>query len=100
MHCLPHISILLPYTTLFRSHLDLALDRELRFTGLSVEILANMGAYLSNFAPEIPTFSGAVMYRSEEHTSELQSLRHLVCSLLLEKKTIQTITFVTLGRTS
>src|ERR1035438_5214581 len=25
--------------------------------------------------------------RSEEHTSELQSLRHLVCSLLLEKKT-------------
>src|ERR1039458_10895802 len=27
------------------------------------------------------------MYRSEEHTSELQSLRHLVCRLLLEKKT-------------
>src|ERR1035438_1396970 len=26
-------------------------------------------------------------YRSEEHTSELQSLRHLVCRLLLEKKT-------------
>src|SRR5262245_62721132 len=25
--------------------------------------------------------------RSEEHTSELQSLRHLVCRLLLEKKT-------------
>src|ERR1035438_10553891 len=25
-------------------------------------------------------------YRSEEHTSELQSLRHLVCRLLLEKK--------------
>jgi carbon-monoxide dehydrogenase large subunit len=44
------------------TRLDLALDRELRFTGLSVEILANMGAYLSNFAPEIPTFSGAVMY--------------------------------------
>src|SRR5438477_11067434 len=44
------------------TRLDLALDQELRFTGLSVEILANMGAYLSNFAPEIPTFSGAVMY--------------------------------------
>src|ERR1039458_4508989 len=29
----------------------------------------------------------AAMYRSEEHTSELQSLRHLVCRLLLEKKT-------------
>src|ERR1035438_5573013 len=27
--------------------------------------------------------------RSEEHTSELQSLRHLVCRLLLEKKTIK-----------
>src|SRR5437899_9290721 len=27
-----------------------------------------------------------VGYRSEEHTSELQSLRHLVCRLLLEKK--------------
>src|SRR5262245_65023289 len=26
-------------------------------------------------------------HRSEEHTSELQSLRHLVCRLLLEKKT-------------
>src|SRR5258705_10108221 len=27
-----------------------------------------------------------VLHRSEEHTSELQSLRHLVCRLLLEKK--------------
>src|SRR5947199_67315 len=29
----------------------------------------------------------ALVLRSEEHTSELQSLRHLVCRLLLEKKT-------------
>src|SRR5258705_8371814 len=29
--------------------------------------------------------------RSEEHTSELQSLRHLVCRLLLEKKKIITV---------
>src|SRR5438045_7034345 len=29
---------------------------------------------------------GALAIRSEEHTSELQSLRHLVCRLLLEKK--------------
>src|SRR5262245_64862861 len=28
----------------------------------------------------------ALIFRSEEHTSELQSLRHLVCRLLLEKK--------------
>src|ERR1035441_9177665 len=27
-----------------------------------------------------------LLFRSEEHTSELQSLRHLVCRLLLEKK--------------
>src|ERR1035438_10724021 len=38
-----------------------------------------------------PTFLRAwvnlgILYRSEEHTSELQSLRHLVCRLLLEKK--------------
>src|SRR5438045_7085214 len=32
-----------------------------------------------------PTVAGRVQ-RSEEHTSELQSLRHLVCRLLLEKK--------------
>src|SRR5271166_2119855 len=36
--------------------------KELRFLALDVEILANMGAYLSNFAPEIPTVSGAVMH--------------------------------------
>src|SRR5262245_64809592 len=30
--------------------------------------------------------TGAGSHRSEEHTSELQSLRHLVCRLLLEKK--------------
>src|SRR5205814_9832487 len=29
---------------------------------------------------------GGYIVRSEEHTSELQSLRHLVCRLLLEKK--------------
>jgi aerobic carbon-monoxide dehydrogenase large subunit len=44
------------------TRLELALDEELRFLGLDVAILANMGAYLSNFAPEIPTISGAVMH--------------------------------------
>src|SRR5437899_7122312 len=34
----------------------------------------------------ISVVSGARRFRSEEHTSELQSLRHLVCRLLLEKK--------------
>src|SRR5437899_9630364 len=34
----------------------------------------------------LPTSSIRCSVRSEEHTSELQSLRHLVCRLLLEKK--------------
>src|SRR6516162_3167884 len=44
------------------TRLELALDDALRFLALDVELLANMGAYLSNFAPEIPTASGAVMH--------------------------------------
>src|SRR5438045_5958426 len=42
------------------------------------------------FNPELAACNSNVKrdakLRSEEHTSELQSLRHLVCSLLLEKK--------------
>src|SRR5262245_63855824 len=37
-------------------------------------------------APESASPDTAGGHRSEEHTSELQSLRHLVCRLLLEKK--------------
>src|SRR5947199_4359015 len=37
--------------------------------------------------------------RSEEHTSELQSLRHLVCRLLLEKKKKKKITHLSIIRT-
>jgi carbon-monoxide dehydrogenase large subunit len=44
------------------TRLELGLDDGLRFVGLAVTNIANMGAYLSNFAPEIPTASGAVMY--------------------------------------
>src|SRR5438045_4581882 len=38
-----------------------------------------------NFSADAPK-NFQVSFRSEEHTSELQSLRHLVCRLLLEKK--------------
>ncbi len=41
------------------TRLELALDQELRFLALDVELIANMGAYLSNFAPEIPTDVGS-----------------------------------------
>ncbi|MBV9687402.1 MAG: xanthine dehydrogenase family protein, partial [Alphaproteobacteria bacterium] len=44
------------------TRLELALDAELKFLALEVSLVANMGAYLSNFAPEIPTASGAVMH--------------------------------------
>jgi carbon-monoxide dehydrogenase large subunit len=43
------------------TRLDLFLDEEFRFQALEVATVANMGAYLSNFAPEIPTASGALM---------------------------------------
>src|ERR1039458_10783954 len=60
----PPRSTLFPYTTLFRSPPDRrALGRRCR-----------------------PGSVGGSGFRSEEHTSELQSLRHLVCRLLLEKK--------------
>src|ERR1039458_10470519 len=40
------------------------------------------------FPGAVPARAGSLLLveRSEEHTSELQSLRHLVCRLLLEKK--------------
>src|SRR5205814_9309267 len=75
-----------PYTTLFRS--DLPLPRH--HLGIGPDVVnagaqAGIGMRLDDVASE--DFIGAdAAVRSEEHTSELQSLRHLVCRLLLEKK--------------
>src|SRR5258705_1345985 len=73
----PPRSTLFPYTTLFRSHRGPRPHLRPRAPALAhhehraaVDVLG--GARLRD--------------RSEEHTSELQSLRHLVCRLLLEKK--------------
>src|SRR5258708_17405747 len=60
----PPRSTLFPYTTLFRS----AVPVPDLHPGFPVELEPNPG------------------WRSEEHTSELQSPDHLVCRLLLEKK--------------
>src|ERR1035438_10649780 len=60
----PPRSTLFPYTTLFRS------------------LLAHFDAPRADGLCK----RGQGFLRSEEHTSELQSLRHLVCRLLLEKK--------------
>src|SRR5439155_7646052 len=77
---LPPISTLFPYTTLFRSFDFVELDRLEPLEELIV-------------APNDPAFKRDVSilqqprhFRSEEHTSELQSRGHLVCRLLLEKK--------------
>src|SRR2546423_2200727 len=60
----PPRSTLFPYTTLFRSWRSLA----------------------AHTRRESSPSPGACLPRSEEHTSELQSLAYLVCRLLLEKK--------------
>src|SRR2546425_13175580 len=67
----PPRSTLFPYTTLFRSELG---------HGLGLE-------HTSDYADIMYFFGyGGDIKRSEEHTSELQSLAYLVCRLLLEKK--------------
>src|SRR5258706_3850276 len=67
----PPRSTLFPYTTLFRS-LDYLAEQKL-FSDDFLHYLADL------------KFTGSI-WRSEEHTSELQSLTNLVCRLLLEKK--------------
>src|SRR5262245_64587274 len=72
----PPRSTLFPYTTLFRSEGGVGFD-DLRFSTALNRLIVPGGR------------TGAIVLvdpRSEEHTSELQSLRHLVCRLLLEKK--------------
>ncbi|PZW49142.1 carbon-monoxide dehydrogenase large subunit [Humitalea rosea] len=43
------------------SHAELALDKDGKFLGLRVQTLANMGAYLSTFAPAVPTYLYATL---------------------------------------
>src|SRR5258706_12028434 len=75
----PPRSTLFPYTTLFRSE-ALVLDRGRELRG---EILLSKSAIFELLGD---SESSAAALRSEEHTSELQSLTNLVCRLLLEKK--------------
>src|SRR5687767_15296691 len=79
----PPRSTLFPYTTLFRSG---AGRRGARAgpDGLARERAGGLGADARR-APRARRV-GAGDRRSEEHTSELQSLAYLVCRLLLEKK--------------
>src|SRR5262245_64936825 len=83
----PPRSTLFPYTTLFRSlHRDHPVRLE-RVDGAAVEHRSEIRNAQGNGCdgPGVQEQPGG-RRRSEEHTSELQSLRHLVCRLLLEKK--------------
>src|SRR5690349_24140182 len=74
----PPRSTLFPYTTLFRS---------LRQGSLRLRVGAlRRPCARADGAQERRAGRGVVARRSEEHTSELQSRRDLVCRLLLEKK--------------
>src|SRR5258705_9079679 len=85
----PPRSTLFPYTTLFRSsflmqHPDF---RSATFdTGFIDRILPELEIENREVDDGSRDASLIAAARSEEHTSELQSLRHLVCRLLLEKK--------------
>src|SRR2546425_8226762 len=72
----PPRSTLFPYTTLFRSHSAGGGDSMVTDVGHAQRVIIGTRDAES---------TGGVL-RSEEHTSELQSLAYLVCRLLLEKK--------------
>src|SRR5690349_23890084 len=88
---LPPRSTLFPYTTLFRSSTRCQMRREDfdRHNSVECAVLS-----LQNHShPPCPDHARDLVgsepsqhVRSEEHTSELQSRRDLVCRLLLEKK--------------
>src|SRR5258706_11558130 len=94
----PPRSTLFPYTTLFRSAVpeSFQLGEDFRLGHshfLRRELLDERAEGRGDFAELLPVlFDGrrpaksTGMMRSEEHTSELQSLTNLVCRLLLEKK--------------
>src|SRR2546422_6501126 len=80
----PPRSTLFPYTTLFRSPF---------FPGIGNRVVPTHLTRVPFADPDVPFRVGphaarALLrrWRSEEHTSELQSRLHLVCRLLLEKK--------------
>src|SRR2546426_3996487 len=93
----PPRSTLFPYTTLFRSatfHSWFAHSVGCRvFRRPLQKILDRHAATIAVSAPVVE--ANARYFRSEEHTSELQSPCNLVCRLLLEKKKKKTQVYMT-----
>src|SRR5438093_10031798 len=82
----PPRSTLFPYTTLFRSKGVVDLHRG-ETLGVVLEHLGLRGLVrIERPLPLREVVARRAHARSEEHTSELQSLTNLVCRLLLEKK--------------
>src|SRR3712207_8195746 len=92
----PPRSTLFPYTTLFRSPWSVMLGSRKHGPGLGVVEMSLEGVQggggLSSLESShcwMHRMEGSAsqrLWRSEEHTSELQSRQYLVCRLLLEKK--------------
>src|SRR3712207_7277514 len=87
----PPRSTLFPYTTLFRSnHYQYAIHEEIYLrmvvdSGKATFAYSTDGRRFKTVGSRFTMREGK--WRSEEHTSELQSRQYLVCRLLLEKKT-------------
>src|SRR3712207_7289228 len=91
----PPRSTLFPYTTLFRSSTLVLLVTLVLTVGLSIEIshavaAAAAAGTLTFSRGQTTMLDLTLLWRSEEHTSELQSRQYLVCRLLLEKKKTST----------
>src|SRR2546425_3786975 len=91
----PPRSTLFPYTTLFRSLLTTVAHHGpghfAQVTGSDGTLVLSGETKLEMMKPDGPLADASApddLWRSEEHTSELQSLAYLVCRLLLEKKKI------------
>src|SRR2546422_9049433 len=91
----PPRSTLFPYTTLFRSHLEVTLEamRLVVRVGQHGQVRRLIERILdaaeNGRTERVGQIEDHDADRSEEHTSELQSRLHLVCRLLLEKKKIE-----------
>src|SRR5690349_23179971 len=91
----PPRSTLFPYTTLFRSHVTF--DTLVLGLGGTPRRLPDVPSAQNVLTLRSGRPAGVAVcrQRSEEHTSELQSRRDLVCRLLLEKKKNKTSNYIT-----